>query len=161
VPKYARDTSVSVDRSKNEIESTLRRFGASSFAYGWKDGAALIEFVVNDRRIRFTMKLPDRYEKQFTHRIVYRQERENSPDMADKLWEQSCRSYWRALVLLIKAKLAAVEAGITEFESEFLSHIVVPASAGGTTTAGEWIRPQLAVAYKGGGLTKLPLLPSG
>ena len=161
MPKYASGTSVSVDKSKSEIENILRRFGASSFAYGWKDGSAIVEFVAGERRVRFIMKLPSKTEKQFTTRLRYGKEAENDEDTIDDLWEQACRSYWRALVLLIKAKLAAVEAGITEFEDEFLSHIVVPAGSGRTTTAGEWIKPQLEQAYTGGGLRELPLLPSG
>ena len=162
MPKYASDTSVSVEKSRAEIEKLLVRFGASSFAYGWKDGSAIVEFVCGDRRVRFTMKLPSKFDKEFTTRLRYGREAKNTPEQAEELWEQACRSYWRALVLLIKAKLAAVEAGITEFEDEFLSHIVVPAAGGRTTTAGEWLKPQLADAYSGdGGLRKLPLLPSG
>lgn len=158
---YARSTSVSVDKSKTEIESTLRRFGASQFMYAWKDGAAIIEFVAQERRIRFLMKLPSKDEKEFTHRTVYGRDKKNSPEMTDKLWEQACRQRWRALALLVKAKLAGVEAGITSFEEEFLSHIVVPTGPGQTATAAEWLLPQIVSAYKGGGLNQLPLLPSG
>ena len=35
-------------------------------------------------------------------------------------WEQACRQRWRALLLIIRAKLEAVESGITTLESEFL-----------------------------------------
>jgi len=34
--KYARDTSVSVERSKAEIERLLQRYGAKEFAHGWQ-----------------------------------------------------------------------------------------------------------------------------
>ena len=36
------------------------------------------------------------------------------------------RQRWRALALCIKAKLEAVECGITSFEEEFLAHVVMP-----------------------------------
>lgn len=60
-----------------------------------------------------------------------------------KEWEQGCRQAWRALTLCIKAKLEAVSAGISEFEDEFLAHIVLP--GGGTVS--QWIRPQIENAY--------------
>lgn len=42
--KYAENTAVSSGESRNEIERTLVRFGASQFIYGWKDEAAVIGF---------------------------------------------------------------------------------------------------------------------
>lgn len=54
----------------------------------------------------------------------------------------------------IVAKLEAVEAGITEFEDEFLAHIVLPSG----NTVGNWVRPQIAKSYATG---EMPLmLPS-
>ena len=35
-------------------------------------------------------------------------------------WEQACRQRWRALALVIKAKLEAIDAEISTFEEEFL-----------------------------------------
>lgn len=35
---YAASTSVSIDRSRAEIEHTLIRYGATSFVYGWEEG---------------------------------------------------------------------------------------------------------------------------
>lgn len=64
------------------------------------------------------------------------------------------RQRWRALALVIKAKLEAVEAGITEFEEEFLAHIVLP--NGGTV--GQFMLPQVATAYETGQMP--PLLPA-
>ena len=63
-------------------------------------------------------------------------------------WEQACRQRWRALLLIIRAKLEAVESGITTLESEFLANLVLP--DGGTIdggTIGEWLAPQIAEAY--------------
>ena len=41
-------------------------------------------------------------------------------------WEQACRQRWRALLLIIRAKLEAAEAGISTLETEFLANIVLP-----------------------------------
>ena len=48
--KYAENTAVSSGESRNEIERTLVRFGASQFIYGWKDEAAVIGFTMNGRQ---------------------------------------------------------------------------------------------------------------
>lgn len=63
--------------------------------------------------------------------------------------EQQERQRWRALVLIIKAKLEAVESGITTIEEEFLPHIVTPTGE----TFGQWAVPQIREMKKTG---KLP-----
>jgi hypothetical protein len=57
--RYASDTSVSVERSKAEIERLVQRYGATEFAHGWKQGKAVIQFRMRDRYIRFVLPLPD------------------------------------------------------------------------------------------------------
>ena len=44
---YASQTSVSEDRSKQEIEKRLSRYGAREFMYGWRDQEAVIGFVLH------------------------------------------------------------------------------------------------------------------
>ena len=68
-----------------------------------------------------------------------------------KLWEQATRQRWRALALVIKAKMEAVESGISEFEDEFMSNIVMP---DGKTVA-EHARPLIESAYRSGKVTAL------
>ena len=53
--------------------------------------------------------------------------------------------------LAIKAKLEAVEAGISSFEEEFLAHVVLPDGS----TFGAWAKPQLAAVYAGGSMPAL------
>jgi hypothetical protein len=48
--------------------------------------------------------------------------------------------------LVIKAKLEAVETGITSFESEFLAHILLPDGS----TFGQWAAPELERVYLSG-----------
>ena len=101
----------------------------------------------------FILPLPDRQAREFTHHS--KGVRDESAQA--RLYEQAVRQRWRALALVIKAKLEAVEAGISEFEDEFLAHVMLP----GGQTVGEWMRPQVAEAY----LTRqmppmLPMLPA-
>lgn len=150
MPKYAEATTVASDRSRAEIERTLRRYGASAFAYGWEDQTAHVAFKIGGRQIRFRIPLPDR--AGFTRTPTGRT---RSQSAADEAWEQAVRQRWRALALVIKAKLEAVEAGITTVEDEFLAAVALPDGR----TVGEWVRPQLAVAYGRGDMPAL--LPGG
>ncbi len=150
---YASQTTVSADKSRTEIESTLRRFGADQFMYGWEDARAVIQFRAHDRLIRFVLELPDRDDPRFILTPAGRKRR--APDAMLKAYEQATRSAWRSLALVIKAKLVAVDDGIVTFEQEFLAHIVLPSG----DTVGRWAIPQVATAYETGEM--LPALPGG
>lgn len=158
--RYASETSVPVEKSRAEIESILRRYGADGFRYGWadRDGRRLeqIDFTAKDRMVRFIMAMPSKDDRQFAYTPA-RHHRRSEPERV-KAWEQACRQRWRALALAIKAKLEAVECGISEFESEFLAHIVDPESG---RTMEQIMRPQIAQRYSGlEGPLGLPGLPS-
>jgi len=156
VTRFAATTDVAADRSRAEIERTLQRYGADQFMYGWEGARALIGFRMNGRMVRFLLPLPDRASREFTHTAGRHQARSDAQAFA--AWEQACRQRWRALNLVIKAKLEAVESGITSFEEEFLAHTVLPSGQ----TAGEWMLPQVATAYERGAMPALlPALPSG
>ncbi|MCD1588961.1 hypothetical protein K7H09_23440 [Halomonas sp. IOP_14] len=146
--RYAENTSVSSERSRAEIEQTVSRYGASGFMYGWDGGTAVMAFQMHGRRIRFDLSMPDQSSRDFTQTETGR---ERSPAQAAKAWEQACRQRWRALALVIKAKLEAVESGITEFEEEFLAHIVLPNG----NTVGHWMLPQVESAYQSGDMPSL------
>lgn len=147
---YAENTSVSVDRSRDELSRILQRHGANGFRYAWQDTAAgreeCVEFVCNQRLIRFVLKLPGQHEKQFS--VTPGRQRTRSEAERIKAWEQACRTKWRALVLAVKAKLEAIDAMITEFDAEFLAHIVDP---GTNRTVGQVTLPQIAQRYEGKG----------
>lgn len=148
--RYASETSVSVSASKAEIERILERYGAEQFMSGWNADQAMIAFSMQGRQIRFVLKMPSRSDRVFT---VTATGRDRSEDAARKEWEQACRQRWRALALVIKAKLEAVESGISVLEDEFLAHIVLP----GGRTVSEEVRPAIAQAYQSN--TMQPLLP--
>lgn len=151
--RYAEKTSVAASQSRAEIESTLERFGATAFAYASEAHAATIMFEVSGLRVMFRLPMPDRKSPEFTLTPTRRAMR--SPDAQREAYEQATRQRWRALAIAIKAKLAAVEAGITTVEDEFLSHVMLP--EGGTV--GDHAKPAIAVAYATG--TMPQLLPGG
>lgn len=159
VGRYASETRVPVEQSRAEIEGCLRRYGADGFRYAWMDRGGKrveqIDFTAKDRMVRFTMGMPSKDDKQFQYTTHRRNRR--SPQEVIRHWEQACRQKWRALALCIKAKLEAVEAGISEFEQEFLAYVVDPNTG---RTISETIRPQIAHAYEHGGRIELPGLPA-
>lgn len=142
--RFAESTTVSSDASRAEIEKTLIRYGADQFMYGWEAERAVIQFRAQGRHIRFVVDMPDRNNDEF--RLTPAKKYERNADEQMKAWEQAVRQRWRALNLVVKAKLEAVEAGISEFDDEFLAHIVLPNG----TTAGDWLRPQIDEAYDNG-----------
>ncbi len=147
--RFANKTTVASDRSRAEIERTLARYHATSFMYAWAEGKAVVGFDMNNRRIKFVLPMPDRNDRQFTHTPQKNQER--SEEQAEAAYEQAVRQRWRALALVIKAKLEAVESGICEFDEEFLAYIVLPSGQ----TVGQFMVPQVAIAYDGGAMPKL------
>lgn len=151
-PRYAENTSVSSDRSRNEIEATLRRYGAERFAYGWGPDGAQIGFHIGGRAVRFSLPLPDRNAPEFRFTPARRYTR--SKEQQEEAYEQAVRQRWRALALVIKAKLEAVEAGITTLENEFLAHVALPSGK----TVGDWLRPQLDEVYR---TNEMPALMAG
>lgn len=91
--------------------------------------------------------MPDRTEFRMTP--SRRQRRTDA--QVEKAYEQAVRQRWRALALMVKAKLEAVEAEIATFEEEFLAHIVLPDGS----TVGQTMIPQVAVAYETGQMPKM------
>lgn len=118
---YAAKTEVTADRSRSEIERTLERYGASHFGYMTEPGRAVIAFRKGNRQVRFIVPLPDRSE--FTRTPTGRVATESAARTA---YEQAVRQRWRALSLVVKAKLEAVETGIASFEEEFYAYTLLP-----------------------------------
>jgi len=143
--RYAAQTTVSMARSRTEIEQILTKYGADQFLYGWEESRAFIQFRAEKRSIRFLLLMPDEQEFRLTTTGQRR-----SDDAKTKAWEQAQRQRWRALKMVIQAKLEAVESGITEFEAEFLAHVVLPDG----TTVGDWVQPQVALAYENAEMPK-------
>lgn len=149
---YASGTAVSVERTKSEIELTLRRYGATQFVSGWDSGTskAYVAFKVADRMVRFILSLPMSNDPLATHTPAGRA---RSTSDSQKHWEQMVKAKWRALLLVIKAKLESVEGGIETIEEAFLPQIVLP----GGGTMGQWAQEAIPEAYRTGDMPQLLL----
>jgi hypothetical protein len=131
----------------------VTRYGADGFMYGWQGDRAMIAFRMNARQIKFVLPMPDRTADEFNSYMRGSSRYRREETAAHKLWEQACRQRWRALALVVKAKLEAVECGISEFDDEFMANIVMPDGS----QIGDWARPQIAQMYASGQMP--PLLP--
>lgn len=153
---YAEKTTVSVARTKADIEELVQAHGAAQFISGYKDSTAVVGFVMSDRQIRFILPLPEKSAHEYWYTPGRGQRR--TEEAAHTAWEQACRSRWRALYLIIKAKLEAIDSGISTVEREFLYDIVLPDGR----TAGEWMAPQIHLSYQTGQMPPmLPMLDKG
>jgi hypothetical protein len=137
---FAQKTKVPVVQSRAEIERLLGKHKCSQYLLGtdYDHNVARVQFRAYNRIIRFVLALPDR-KKYSTGRG------------GAERWEQAERQRWRALLLVIKAKLESVENGIATFEEEFLAHIVMPNGQ----TVMEIVLPQIEGAYSSGQMTNL------
>ena len=149
--EYAEKTSVSIGKTKAEIEELIQKAGAEQFVSGYKENMAVIGFTLDNRQIRFILPIPDKSDKKYWYTPERRNKR--TEEQAYAAWEQACRAKWRALYLIIKAKLEAVESGISTIEREFFYDIVLPDGQ----TIGEYMAPQLESVYATGKMP--PLLP--
>jgi hypothetical protein len=148
---YAEGTTVSVERSRAELEALLTRFGATGFLYGWTSQQGMIAFELHGRRCRFVVRPPSADELPDLRQAARERRRQASDDR--RLLDEEVRRRWRELVLLVKAKLIAVESGVVSMDEEFLPYFVLP----GNVTVAERLLPDLDNAAQSGRLP--PLLP--
>lgn len=146
--RYAEKTSVPVDRTRSEVQNLLERHGADQFIFGTTGGQILVAFEMSvvdragdkvRRRLRFLVPMPVQ-----------------SRAMTENKVKAETRRRWRALLLVLKAKLEAVVSQIVTFDEEFLAHIVID----GNTTVGDRFTPTLTQAIAQGG-NMPPLLGTG
>ncbi|MFI4881404.1 MAG: hypothetical protein ACIAQU_02340 [Phycisphaerales bacterium JB064] len=156
---YAKGTSVSVAKTKGEIEDLLGRYGCDKFIAGTEGARAMLGFRIpggegHPLQVRITLELPDPDDDAYW--MTPAKGKMRSADAARAAWEQACRSKWRALYLVMKAKLVAVDEGISTIEREFLPDVV---TEDGTTVERRIAGAQpLGLALAGGG--GVPLLGS-
>lgn len=139
---YAQKTEVPFDRSIGQILSMIRGAGAQQVGQMETPTVFAIQFVLEDRMVRFKVPLEtlDETPKQNGKRQRLSQE------SRQKKVEQSKRQRARALLLVIKAKLESIESGIETFEQAFLAHVVM--SDGETVY--DRVKGDMAIEYRSG-----------
>jgi hypothetical protein len=134
---YAADTKVPVSQTRAEIERLLDKHKASQYgtAIDFDLCVARVQFKLQQRTVRFTVQLPDKKKLGEGERF-----------------EKAHRQRWRALLLVLKAKLESLENGIETFEEVFLAQIVLP----NDRTVADFVVPQVKRMYETGRMLELP-----
>lgn len=155
---YAENTSVPVEKTRGEIEKLLSKHKCLKFMAGVDHEAhrATVQFHAHNRIVRFEIALPNAADPKYKR--LNNSYLQRSATGVAKVVEQEERTRWRALLLVIRAKLEAVESCIATFEDEFLAHTVLPNSQ----TVAEYIGPQVAQMYETGRMPpERQLAPAG
>jgi len=132
---YANRTRVPVQQTRNEVEQLLLRAGASSVGVLTDATLALVAFKLQGRAYRMAVPLP------------------SAKSMSEAQRMQAMRQRWRALWLVLRAKIESAQSGITTLEVEMMPYAVMPSGR----TVAEEVLPRLAAAYESG--RDVPLLP--
>jgi hypothetical protein len=139
---YAKNTTVSEEKSRAEIEQTIRKYVGrdAPFTYGYGSGLAAIQFTAYGRRIKLELPLPRQGGAAEKARDGRAPNRKPTPAQVEDWLDQEYRRRWRCMLFIIKAKFEAVEMKLElaetdlersqVFEQEFLACIV---GAGGQT----------------------------
>src|SRR5580704_54479 len=123
-PTYALGTTVSVERSRFELDALLGKHGATQrgVLHDEDNRRACCVFVLGGRKYRLDVPMPTeaecrkrigRYQGSYAERLK-------------KEISQAVRERWRGLLLLVKAKLEVVRMGALTAEREFLADLVLP-----------------------------------
>lgn len=136
---FARETRVPVQQTQAEIQRMLDRAKAKQYGtmVDYDLGTARVQFRLHDRIVRFTVLLPD------------------AAKVRGDRFAKAERQRWRALMLVIKAKLESVESQIETFEEAFLANIVMP----NDQTVAQIVLKQVAESYKTGKMRALGPAP--
>ena len=129
-------TTVSIEKSKEDINKLLRKFGCKGIQWTWIDNNEILRFIHEfefkgvDKGITFEINIPE-------------MGRRRGLGYERKLVRNDCQAY-RIVLHIIKAKLTAVETGVETFVNEFLSNILYKLPDGRAAKVGDIILNQVA-----------------
>lgn len=150
--KYAEGSSVSISKSREEIEKLLKKYGATGFMYGEETTSgkttAAVGFQMRGRHYRLLLPYPMPEKLRYTPGHIRRTDAQ-----MEAAHQAEIKRLWRSLTLLIKAKLEAVHSEITSIEHEFQPDTVLS----NNQTFYEWAEPQITKTYESGEMP--PFLP--
>lgn len=150
--QYAKSTEVPVSKSKQEIDTTLRRYGVKESGVLCTEERAVIIFSLGGKRIQIQVPMPDPKHNDILYTPAGRWRDAASQK---KALAQAEKQIWRGMALYIKAGMEAIELGIRTIEEAFFYDILLPNGM----TIGQTMQPELDRALEGNPLP--PLLPAG
>lgn len=127
--RYAEGTSVSIGRSRGQIDDLLRAWGCTgtSWSDDWESGIAVLQFrwKRSDDEIyiaRLTLRLPT--EEQLRQKARHERTGKVLDSKLAKLRKDCGQQEYRVLFLWLNGAFNAVEAGIVTAETVFLPFLV-------------------------------------
>lgn len=107
--RYAKNTTVPVDRSIAEIERLMEKYGADQFMTGKskEPPRQFVIFRVERLPFRIEIPMPEMDEFRVTHAGYARGEAQ-----AEKEYQQEIKRRWRVMCLIVKALLEGVDSGV-------------------------------------------------
>jgi hypothetical protein len=149
---YAAGTTVTVAKSKGELDALLSKYGATQRGVAEDDaaGVAIVAFTLARRQFRMKLPMPKFEAFARDPRSTWKR---RTAEQQRKAFEQACRERWRAVVLVVKAKLELVQLGVTSVEQEFLAYLVLPDGS----AMHEAVAPRIAAAYETGEMPRFLL----
>jgi hypothetical protein len=134
--RYAYGTKVSATDSRGEITGILAKHGVSTMAWGTKPTGDFLQFEIGGKLYKFSIDRPsmDDARESFLSagKTDWGWRHQADQEVAlDAEW----RRRWRAIVLLIKAKMEFADGGETTVEREFMPYLML---ANGQTMA-DWV----------------------
>lgn len=130
------DTTVGIEKSKEEINKLLKKFGCHGIQWTWLDNSETLRFLHDfefngvKKGIAFEISIPDIG--------VHRGRGYN------KIFTRNDKQSYRVVLYIIKSKLTAIETGVETFENEFLSKILYQLPDGRTQKVGDVILNQIS-----------------
>ncbi len=146
--RYASKTTVTVEKSQAEVTAILRKYGAKKFGTMEDESQAYLMFEFKGLSVQIAVPLPaiEEFRRSDAGRT-------RTSDVAQEHRSQAIRQRWRALVLAVKAKLEAVEIGISTVEKEFMAFVMMPDGH----SLSDHLLPQLQIMVENGQMPRLLL----
>lgn len=162
---FAEHTAVSVEKTKGELERLLVKHGAGQYGTAHDDinGQAVVYFALAGFHIRLQIPIPKLDSYPDPKRASYQQKGKKFPQRWDwwseatravwvrEQWEQACRTRWRCMLLIVKAKLELIGMKLSTVDREFLPDITLPDGR----SVGEWLTPGMKDAYMSGEMPRM------
>lgn len=119
MPRFAKETSVSRNKTKDEIEKLLMSYGARTIFMNDtnEQNVLFVAWKIEGKSYKFELPLPAPDDKQFTH--YESRSGRRSKEKAHALWEGAIRQYWRIGKNYIYMLMEMMEACGMEFHEAF------------------------------------------
>jgi hypothetical protein len=149
--RYAEGTDVSPEKSRADLEAVLRKNGAQEFNFYAGPERDIFTYRIQGWLVRHVLERPKPATLQSKKPGAPTLKPEQLKRLADKEW----RRRWRALLLVVKAKLEIVANGDSSVPREFMADLLL---ANGETMR-DVMLPRLEAMYSSGEMPSLMLGP--